>query len=335
MLTGASGTKMGNLNITNSSMNMLSSQDRLFAPTYANAICYSGYRDGQSPPSHIFPSYDQIREDLLILVRHWRYLRIYDCTPHAATVLEVIRNENLPLKVMLGMGLAAEVSNHNCPWGGIYSDEQLTTNTRSNDAELQRMINLSNTFKAEVLALSIGNEASVDWNDHMVPVNRLISIAKTLRKETGHPITFCENYVPWMDKLKPLIDHLDVISIHTYPVWEYKTIGEALAYTQDNYYAIKGRNPDKPVIITEAGWTTRSNGRGLETWNASEDLQAIYYEQLMDWITKEKILTFVFEAFDEPWKGSPHPDEPEKHWGLFTLDRRPKKVMAEEFSDLL
>jgi len=35
----------------------------------------------------------------------------------------------------------------------------------------------------------------------------------------------------------------------------------------------------------------------------------------MAWTASEGILTFVFEAFDEPWKGSPDPLEPEKHWG--------------------
>ena len=34
--------------------------------------------------------------------------------------------------------------------------------------------------------------------------------------------TFCENYVPWLEHLKPLAEHLDVISIHTYPVWAFK-----------------------------------------------------------------------------------------------------------------
>jgi exo-beta-1,3-glucanase (GH17 family) len=47
----------------------------------------------------------------------------------------------------------------------------------------------------------------------------------------------------------------------------------------------------------------------------------------MDWTRKEGILTFVFEAFDEPWKGSSDPMEPEKHWGLYTVNRKPKKVV--------
>lgn len=314
---------------------MFRSSGRAFKPTYANAICYSGYREGQSPPSGVFPTYAQIREDLLILERNWRYLRIYDCTEHAETVLKVIRDEGLPFQVMLGMGVQAEVSNYNCPWGGVYSDEVLRANRASNDAELERMVDLSKRYQKEVLALSIGNEASVEWNDHMVPVDRLIEMAQRVGKEAQHPVTFCENYVPWMGKLKSLVEHLDLISIHTYPVWEYKTIDEALAYTQENYYAVKGRYPDKPVVITEAGWTTASNGRGIEPWNASQELQTIYYQRLLEWITEEEILTFVFEAFDEPWKGSPDPLEPEKHWGLFTLDRKPKPVMAELYADLL
>ena len=43
----------------------------------------------------------------------------------------------------------------------------------------------------------------------------------------------------------------------------------------------------------------------------------------------------MFEAFDEPWKGSPDPLEPEKHWGLFTVERVPKQVMQQPFRDLM
>jgi exo-beta-1,3-glucanase (GH17 family) len=60
-------------------------------------------------------------------------------------------------------------------------------------------------------------------------------------------------------------------------------------------------------------------------------LQAAYYEQLLKWTNKEKILTFVFEAFDEPWKGDIDPLEPEKFWGLFHVDRTPKLVMQEVY----
>ena len=93
--------------------------------------------------------------------------------------------------------------------------------------------------------------------------------------------------------------------------------------------------PDKPIVITEAGWCTNSNGRGMHAEHAVQELQAIYYQDLMDWTRAEGLLCFVFEAFDETWKGSPDPLEPEKHWGLFTVDRRPKLVMQSLYPELM
>ena len=182
--------------------------------------------------------------------------------------------------------------------------------------------------------MSVGNEASVEWTDHMVPVERLVSHVRELKDAIDQPITFCENYVPWTEKLEPLAAELDFISLHTYPVWEYHTIDGAMEYTRKNFRSVAHHYPDKPVVITEAGWTTTSNGRGIEPWNASQEFQSEYYSQLLDWSHDKEILVFVFEAFDEPWKGSEHPHEPEKHWGIFTVDRKPKLVMQEIYSHL-
>jgi exo-beta-1,3-glucanase (GH17 family) len=147
-------------------------------------------------------------------------------------------------------------------------------------------------------------------------------------------VTFCENYVPWQGKLAPLVAELDFISVHTYPVWEYKHIHEALDYTKANVASVARLYPDKPIVITEAGWCTASNGRGMHAEHAVQELQAVYYQDLMDWTRAEGLLCFVFEAFDEPWKGSPDPLEPEKHWGLFTVDRQPKLVMRPLYPEL-
>lgn len=294
---------------------------------HGNAICYSGYREGQNPGAGVYPSYDEIKEDLQILAKNWRYLRLYDCSRHAETVLEVINNEKFDFKVMLGVDIAAEMSNPHCPWGAEFSDEVLDANRQYNIEEIDRAITLANRYADIVFSISVGNEASVEWTDHMVPVDRLIAHVKRIKAAAKQPVTFCENYDPWTYKLEPLAAELDFISVHTYPAWEYRTMEDALEYTKQNYHSVVNHYPHKPVIITEAGWTTKSNGRGIEPWNASEELQAKYYEQLLEWTTEEKVLTFVFEAFDEPWKGSAHPEEPEKHWGLFCVKRKPKLVM--------
>jgi exo-beta-1,3-glucanase (GH17 family) len=295
-----------------------------FLLPFAQAICYSGFRDGQQPGG-IYPTYEQVKEDLLLLQPHWKYLRMYDCDEHAETVIKVIQNEELHFKIMLGAYIEAEINNPDCPWGGgVYSDEQLKKNEVSNGKKINKLIEYANQYPDIIFSLSVGNESCVDWSGNAVSVNRVIEFVQRVKRSTKQPVTFCDNYVPWQNKLKPLAAIVDFISIHTYPVWEYKTIDEGIAYTEANYKAVADIYPNKPVVITEAGWATQSNGRGIVPENVNEENQKRYYDELMHWSERNNILTFFFEAFDENWKGSPHPLEPEKHWGVFYADRKPK-----------
>ena len=299
-----------------------------------NAICYSGYRRDQSPDTKTYPSIEEIREDLAILAKHWRYLRLYDCSLHAERVLQVIREDKLDFQVMLGAYLGAEMNNFSCPWGGTYSEEALEASTKANQLELEKLVSLADSYPQIVFSVAVGNEATVDWTDHFVPVARMIDYVRWVKARITQPVTFCENYVPWQSKLRGLVAEVDFISIHTYPVWEYKQVHEALEYTKENVRSVASLYPGKPIVITEAGWATQSNGRGIQPENVSQHMQAIYYDDLMRWTRESGMIIFVFEAFDEPWKGSPDPLEPEKHWGLFDVDRKPKKVMQKLFVDL-
>ena len=295
------------------------------------AICYSGYRDGQSPDAQRFPSSEQVRADLVLLARHWRLLRLYDCSRHAELVLEVIRRERLPLKVLLGAWLAAEADNPGCPWGGVHGAAQLARNVAENGRELQRLVALATRYPEVVVAVSAGNEACVDWTDHLVPPARVVGYVRELKRRLPQPVTFCENYLPWQSQLSALAAEVDFISIHTYPAWEATAPGDSLAFTDQNWRSVAERHPGKPVIVTEAGWTTRSNGRGVRAEDATPANQALYLEALDGWSRERGILTFVFEAFDEDWKGAADPLEPEKHWGIFTSDRRPKPAAQRLF----
>lgn len=301
----------------------------------AKAICYSGFRDGQQPGG-IYPSYEEVKEDLLLLQQHWKYLRLYDSDQHAETVLQVIEKEQLDFKIMLGAFIEAEMNNFGCPWGGgTYAEEKLEENKKLNLAKVHQLIKLANRYSDIIFTLSVGNEACVDWTDHYVPVSKVIEYTQLVKKSCKQPVTFCENYVPWLNKLKPLAEIVDFISIHTYPVWEYRHIHESIQYTEENFNSVANIYPGKPVVITEAGWATNSNGRGIQPENVNEQNQKLYYEDLIQWSEKNKVLTFFFEAFDENWKGSPDPNEPEKHWGLYYASRKPKLAMKPVKSDLI
>ena len=69
---------------------------------------------------------------------------------------------------MLGAYIGAEVNNPNCPWGGVYSDETLQKNRINNQQELDRAVAWANRYDAIVDIVSVGNEATVDWTDHLI-----------------------------------------------------------------------------------------------------------------------------------------------------------------------
>ena len=118
--------------------------------------------------------------------------------------------------------------------------------------------------------------------------------------------------------------------MHTYPVWEGEDIDEGLSFTIKNILEVRKALPGSKIVITEAGWASIASEFGDR---ASEEKQLRYYKELMDWAKEMNITTFFFEAFDEDWKGSPNdPLGAEKHWGLFTVDRKPKKVMEKKYS---
>ena len=295
------------------------------------AVAYSGYREGQHPDlgdGAANPSRAQILEDLQILAAHgFRLIRLYDVGENTVTTLELIREHRLPIKVLLGMWLRAEVSNHEgCPWlDEPIPEDELQANTVANLAEVDRGIELAREYGDIVVAVNVGNEALVDWNDHMVPVQKVIEYVRRVQAAIAQPVTVADNYAWWARDGAPLAAAVDFLGIHTYPAWEEKTIDEALAYTIENLEAVRAALPGKPIAILEAGWATTASEFG---GRASEDSQARYYRELGDWARENNVTVFFFEAFDEPWKGDPgNPRGAEKHWGLFFVDRSPKRVM--------
>jgi exo-beta-1,3-glucanase (GH17 family) len=299
----------------------------LTGTAFHDGICYSGYREGQSPRTGVYPTYEQIKQDLGIVRRNWKVIRIYDCSPHGLTTLEVVRREFPDMRVLIGVDLDREFNNPGCPWGSPISEAELEANRRRNESNIRRAAEVSRAYADVVLAVSAGNECTVDWTERSVPVERAASFLHQLKADQPRPVTLCENNVPWLGKIKDLVPLVDFISIHSYPAWLNVPVEQAVAHTEQEYEAIASLYPDKPAILTEAGWTTTSNGRGILRENASAQYQSSYCPALAAWSRRRGIPVFLFEAFDEPWKGSDDLDEPEKHWGMYFVNRAPKPVM--------
>jgi exo-beta-1,3-glucanase (GH17 family) len=295
------------------------------------AIAYSGFRVGQHPDrgnGANNPSRNEILEDLRILVEHgFSLIRLYDSGENSATTLELIEQHNLPIKVLLGMWLRAEVSNHEgCSWlDEPIPDKDLAENRIENSREIERGIALAQRFADTVVAINVGNEALVDWNDHMVPLEQVIAYVRQVKNAVAQAVTVADNYEWWIRDGAPLAAEVDFLGVHTYPAWEERTIDEALSYTIENIERVHTALPGKSIAILEAGWATTAVEFGDR---ASQANQARHYAELSGWATESNITVFFFEAFDEPWKGETNnADGAEKHWGIFNVDRIPKLVM--------
>lgn len=289
---------------------------------YIKSICYSGFRENQHPGWEIYPSYEEIREDLHILVRDgYRQIRVYDPNVHAIRAIEIIREDKLPLKVMLGLGLGGEEYNEHVGWGLPIPQHELDKNIPKNEAVLRKVIELANKYPDVINYVSAGNENTSDWNPNLISVEKMAYYIDELKKHTKQKVTFCEGVFFWNNKCNALAEHVDFLSIHVYPFWTKTPFEEAVAETIKEYNQTKENFPNKPIIITELGWPTSST---VDNHYTNLENHAAYIKGIDEWAKKENVLVYYFEAFDEPWKGGNNPIEAEKHWGLYDVERKNK-----------
>ncbi len=276
-------------------------------------ICYSGYRAGQSPQTQTYPSQAEILEDMRILERHWRMIRTYGSDRHSEDVLQVIRTNKIPIRVMLGAWLSGSAGKE------IENEEQI-----------QNCIRLANQYPDVVAAVSVGNEILVSWSDHRMTLTDAIRAVDRVRDSVSVPVTVDDDFTFWREPDgASLAQHVDFVAVHTYPMWGGSDIDSALTHTVRHVKSVQKALPGITLVIGEAGWATYTVGPAHAPKAGDEDKQERYFRELNEWAKANGVHVFYFEAFDEPWKGT----GTEGHWGLFSEDRKAKKAMREWYPE--
>jgi exo-beta-1,3-glucanase (GH17 family) len=279
-----------------------------------NAVCYSGYRVGQSPQTGIYPTQAQILEDMRILEKHWTLIRTYGSDQHSQDVLEVIRREKINIKVLLGAWLDGEPGYE-----------------AANAKQIETCIRLANEYKGIVVAVNVGNEILVSWSNHKLPEEKVIQYIKKVKESVQVPVTVADDFTYWRESGAKLADVVDFVAMHTYPMWGRQDIDTAMKVTLEHYESVKKALPGKTIVITEAGWASYTVGELHAPRAGDETKQKRYFREITEWAQQNNVNVFFFEAFDEPWKGS----GTEGHWGLFSVDRKAKLAMQEWYPELI
>jgi exo-beta-1,3-glucanase (GH17 family) len=133
---------------------------------------------------------------------------------------------------------------------------------------------------------------------------------------------------------RTLAQEVDFIVTHAHPLWNGIVLADAVSWTRRTFTGICALHPSHTVVLGETGWATRKHDEGeqarLIQGHPGEAEQARFHADVTAWTTDERVPLFFFEAFDENWKGGSHPDEVEKHWGLFRADRKPKEALSHD-----
>ena len=286
-----------------------------------NAVAYGFYRKGQAP-GVLGPSKAEILEDLQILMLYWQLIRVYNADDDTERILQVIHENKLPIKMMLGIWLENEEKN----------PELKVMNTTN----VMRGIELANRYANIVIAVNIGNESQVDWSWHKMNIENQIRYVRAMRSTIIQPVTVADDFNFWN---KPhsakMASEVDFIVTHIYPLWNGKTLDIAISWMDSTFRDVQQRHAGMQIVLGEIGWATiynpDKNGPGeqgsLIKGEVSLNAQEKYLIMHNEWVNKNKIPTFLFEAFDEPWKGggdNTGPTEVEKNWGVFYENRTPK-----------
>jgi exo-beta-1,3-glucanase (GH17 family) len=271
-----------------------------------NAVCYGPFRDGQAPGSVL--SETQIKEDLLIMKNHWDAIRLYISDDNSEKILKVITDNNIDLKVMLGIWISGKTPTDNA-------------------SQVDRAITLTNTYRNIVQAVSCGNEIFISpaSDIYVSNINEIVGYLVKIHAQTTAPVTIDELYSIWSDpKYSDLIRLQDFLAVHIYAQPSNVSLENAVSYINDSYNELKTQFPQKQILITETGWTTSKNAGQFDPV-ADEASQKQFYTQCQQWSNLNEIPIFYFEAFNERWKG-PTATEAETNWGFYYADRTPKLV---------
>jgi exo-beta-1,3-glucanase (GH17 family) len=301
------------------------------------AVNYSPYRTSRGPAdlgSEVITPANVLQDLRLVQATGIGTIRLFSSRAFSETVLRVIRDNNLDLKVQLGSFPVPPTT------AAIEAENQ---------AEIDAQIRLANAFPDIVLAVSVGNEKLVEWSANRMDPPVLAAYLRKVRAAVRQPVTINDNWLYWSKVDKVIAESVDFAAVHVYPFldtfydptkydWRQKSVPEgqrAQAMIDATIAEAKKQFEDAraglvkfglgsiPMVIGETGWAAvDTNGGPALAFRAHPVNQKMYFDALQVWATQGRRdvqgpkAIFFFQAFDEPWK------QGDDGWGLFNAQRQ-------------
>jgi exo-beta-1,3-glucanase (GH17 family) len=308
----------------------------------AKAIAYGPSRAG-GPPVGEHPTDAQILQDLgLMNTAGYTLIRLFGADAVAESILRLAQ-ANYP-NLQFHVGAYLEGAPSSCV-------------DTVNQTQLSTLVHLATAYP-NVAVVSVGNETSFAGN---LPVSCLVSYVQSVRSQVTQPVTADDDYTFYAgqngaEKPDLVLPTIDFVSMHTYPIsnssrwdWEQLAVASgagratammnaAIANAQSTYAAVGNYlykdasgntvsiGASLPIVVGETGWKARQTrtSSSIELYAANPVNEKWYLDLLTTWKAGANgpANVFVFEAFDEAWKGE------DDGWGLWDASRNARYALC-------
>jgi exo-beta-1,3-glucanase (GH17 family) len=248
-----------------------------------NGVAYGPFRDGQSPDfdSPVYPTEEQVAEDIKVLSRVTHRLRTYSATEEPFTAIPRLARAS-GVDVMQGVFLGQ--------------------NRNENERQIASALKLAQDGLVD--SLIVGNEVLTSKS---VSKNDLLAYIRTVRAKAPRTVRVSTAEVWSVWQANPdLATDVDFVVAHFYPFWEERPIEGSAATLLKQYESLdsffKKQHPGRTlqIVIGETGWPSGGPPNKASVPSASNHRK--FLEEFTEIACERSIPFYYFSAFDEEWK---------------------------------
>ena len=262
-----------------------------------SSVSFAPFREGESPLTEVFPTAEEIDEDLRLLSTETHTIRTYASTRGLTDVAAMAQKYGL--NVIQGAWI-----------GGMTMAEE-------NQAEIDQLIKVANQYPDVIKRVIVGNEVLL--RGELKP-EQLLQYIRQVKKAVKQPVSYADVWSFYI-RYPEIAKEVDFFTVHILPYWEDEPlkIEDTAAHIEKNYRKIREAYPDKPILIGESGWPSAGRQRGWAVPSVVNE--AKFIRSLVQLANKNGFDYNIVEAFNQPWK-SQLEGVVGANWGLYSADRK-------------
>ena len=261
-----------------------------------SSFSYAPFREGQSPLTNVYPTKEEIDEDLRMLSGETLTIRTYSSLGGWRDIPAIAQKYGL--NVLQGAWLA---------------NAKLA---KDNQAEIDQLIKVANEYPDVIKRVIVGNEVLLRRD---LKPEQLLQYIRQVKQAIKQPVSYADVWTFYMS-YPEIAQEVDFLTVHILPYWEDEPlkIEDTAAHIEKIYRKIHETYPGKPILIGESGWPSAGRQRGWAVPSVVNE--AKFTRSLVQLANKNGFDYNIVEAFNQPWK-SQQEGVVGANWGLYSADR--------------